>query len=137
MSQKLIRSLYESRLKAWAEARNPALQIACENAQFNPPAGTYLAVFQLPADTTSADLAGGLRNRTGVFQVNIVCATGNGPGEGQGIAAELDALFPNNLRLTSGQFTVQSVTPTRERQPVSADNRFTVPVDLQYRSDST
>lgn len=137
MSQKLIRSLFEARLKTWADARVPKLPIAFENVQFTPPLTTYLSAYQMPASTSSADLEGSLKNRIGVFQVNIVCPTGSGPGEGQGIAAELDALFPNNLRLTSGGFTVQIVTPTRERQPVSADNRFTVPVDFQYRSDST
>lgn len=137
MSQKTIRALYEDRLKTWAQVHNPVLPIAYENVPFTPPAGTYLAVFLLPADTTSKDLAGSLRDRTGVFQINVVCPVGNGPGVGQGIAAELDALFPNNLRLTSGAFTVQSVTPTRERPPVPTVDRFTVPVDLQYRSDST
>lgn len=137
MSTKTIRALYEKRLEDWAKARVPVLPIAFENVGFTPPKTTYLRAFMLPASTTSADLAGEMRDRIGVFQVNIVCPTGKGPGEGQGIAAELDALFPNNLRLTSGAFTVQSVSPLRERPAIPSDDRYTVPVDLQYRSDST
>jgi hypothetical protein len=137
MSQKTIRSLLESRLKAWAAARVPALPIAFENASFTPPQGAYLAAYLLPADTTSQDLEGSLRNRAGVFQVNIVCPTGKGPAEGQTIAAELDALFPANLRLTSGPFVLQTTSPTRERSAIQSDDRYTVPVDFTYRSDST
>ncbi len=137
MSNKIIRSLFESRLKTWAAARSPALPIAFENNGFDQPTGTYLRTFMLPADTSSADLAGTLRDRTGIFQINIVCPQDKGPGEGQGISAELDALFPNNLRLTQGAFAVQTVSPVRERRGISSDDRYTVPVDFEYRSDST
>lgn len=137
MSQKTIRSLFESRLKAWASARAPALPIAFENAAFTPTEKAYLAAYLLPADTTSQDLEGTLRNRLGVFQINVVCPIGKGPAEGQSIAAELDALFPAYLRLTSGAFTVQTTSPTRERGAIQTDDRYTIPVDFTYRSDST
>ena len=137
MSNQTIRALFETRLKAWADAHTPALPIAFENVQFTPPTGLYLAAYLLPADTSSQDLEGALRNRLGVFQVNIVAPAGTGPGPGQAIAAELDALFPVNLRLTNAGFFVQTTSPTRERSAVSSEDRHMVPVDLTYRSDST
>lgn len=135
MSEQLIRSLYEGRLKAWAAARVPALPVAWENVSFTPPVGTYLRAFLLPGDTRSRDLYGDNRHRVGVFQVNLVCPAGNGPGVAGGIAAELEALFPMNLILTSGAFSVTQVSPLRRRAALT-DDRYTVPVDFQYRSDT-
>lgn len=135
MSEQLIRSLYEGRLKAWAAARVPALPVAWENVSFTPPVGTYLRAFLLRGDATSRDLAGDNRHRVGVFQVNLVCPAGSGPGAAEGIAAELEALFPMNLILTSGTFSVTQVSPLRTRSALP-DDRYTVPVDFQYRSDT-
>ena len=55
MSDRVIRSLFEMRLKAWAEARVPKLPIAFEDVAFTPPPGdaTYLKVYLLPGNTGS------------------------------------------------------------------------------------
>ncbi|MEE4465711.1 phage tail terminator-like protein, partial [Azotobacter chroococcum] len=111
MSNRLIRSLYEQRLAAWAAARS--LPVAWQNVPFTPPAsGIYLRAFLLPADTDSLDLEGAHRLYTGVFQISIVAPNGNGSGDAEQPAADLDAEFPQNLRLTSGAFAVQIVSPT-------------------------
>lgn len=138
MSDRLIRQLFEARLKTWADARAPALPVAFENVTFTPPANgsTYLRAFLLPADTTSRDLAGDNRNRSGVFQINIVAPIGTGPGAAEGIAAELEALFPMNLLLTSGTFQVLQTSPVRKRRGITEDARYTVPVDFEYQSDT-
>ena len=136
MSDRSIRALFEGRLNTWATARTPALPVAWENLNFTPPAGTYLRAFVLRGDTTSKDLAGALRNRIGIFQINIVAAAGAGAGPAEAIAADLEALFPNNLQLTQGGFTVQVITPLRVRNGMP-DDRYTLPVDLQYRADET
>lgn len=135
MSDRLIRSLYEGRLNTWAAAHSPVLLVAWENNVFTPPAGIYLQAFILPADTTSQDLAGAMRNRAGIFQISIVAPLGNGPGAAEAISAELETLFPNNLRLTSGSFVVQSITPLRLRAPIPDAGRYIRPVDFQYRAD--
>lgn len=137
MSERLIRSLYEGRLKTWAAARSPALQVAWENVDFSPPTGTYLRAFLLRGETTSQDIAGAMKNRIGIFQVSIVCITGNGPGSAEAIAAELETLFPVNLRLTNGSFAVQIISPLRVRQPVPEPDRYVLPVDFAYRADET
>lgn len=132
-----IRSLYETRLLTWAAARVPPLPVAVENVEFTPPPanGTYLRAFLLRGDTTSRDLAGDNRNRVGTFQVNIITAAGDGPGAAEGIAAELEALFPM-LRLESGVFWVQQVTPVRIRPGIPDGGTFTVATDFDYRSDT-
>ena len=137
MSDGLIRSLYEGRLNTWSAARSPVLPIAWENVDYTPTTNsTYLRAFVLRGDTGSEDLAGSLRNRVGVMQVNIIMPTGSGAGASESIAAELEALFPNNLRLTSGTFSVQVITPARVRSGFVSDDNWIVPVDFEYRSDS-
>ncbi|MBB1599480.1 phage tail terminator-like protein [Variovorax sp. UMC13] len=138
MSEKLIRTLFDGRLSAWAAARVPPLPVAWENVPFTPPAAgaPYLRAYLLRGEATSRDLAGDNRNRVGVYQVSISCAPTGGPGAAENIAAELDALFPMNLRLTSGTFAVQQMSPLRTRPPLVDADRYTVPVDFQYRSDT-
>lgn len=53
MSHKIIRSLLEARLKAWAAARTPALRIAYQNVAFTPSNNEiYLRAFLIPAAPT-------------------------------------------------------------------------------------
>lgn len=136
MTQKLIRSLYEQRLAAWAAARS--LPVAWQNVSFTPPAsGIYLRAFLLPANTDSLDLEGGHRLYTGVFQVSIVTPNGQGSGAAEQLAADLDAEFPCNLRLTSGLFAVQIVSPCSQGPMIQGDTHFMLPVSFRYRADAT
>lgn len=136
MSNRLIRSLYEQRLAAWAAARS--LPVAWQNVQFRPPAsGIYLRAFLLPADTDSLDLEGAHRVYTGVFQISIVTPNGQGSGTAEQLAADLDAEFPNNLRLTSGAFTVQIISPCSQGPSIPGDTHYIVPVSFTYRADTS
>lgn len=135
MSHRIIRSLYEQRLAAWAAARS--LPVAWQNVAFTPPAsGIYLRAFLLPADTDSLDLEGKHRLYTGVFQVSIVAPNGNGSGAAEQLAVDLDALYPNALRLTSGAFAVQIVSPCSQGPTIPGDTHSTVPVSFRYRADT-
>lgn len=138
MSEKIIRSIYEARLAAWAAAHSPALKVAYENVDFTPPAdgSTYLRCFLLPANTDSQDLQGIHEAFLGVFQVNIVAKAGAGLGAAKGIADELRALFPNNLRLTKSGLTVQSISPCSQGPAQQDTNTATVPVWFNYRADT-
>lgn len=136
MSTKLIRSLFESRLKAWADARSPALKIAFQNVPFTPPAETYLRAFVLPAKTGSEDLEGTHRLYRGLLQVSIVLPAGMGTGAAGGIVSEIDALFPLNLRLTSGSFSVFIRSPMSDAAGIQEPDRWVVPVTAQYRADT-
>ncbi|TKD32587.1 DUF4128 domain-containing protein [Azotobacter chroococcum] len=136
MSTKLIRSLYEQRLAAWASARS--LSVAWQNVSFTPLAsGIYLRAFLLPADTDSLDLEGAHRLYTGIFQVSIVAPNGKGSGAAEQLAADLDALYPNNLRLTSGAFAVQIVSPCSQGPAIPGETHMMLPVSFRYRADAT
>lgn len=137
MSQKTIRAIYEGRLATWAAARSTPLSVAYENAPFTPTQGTtYLRASLLPADTSSADLAGAHRAYRGVFQVSVVAPINTGPGAAAGIADELIALFVHNARLTSGAVTVQQVSPASAAAALQEDNAYVIPVSFAYRADA-
>lgn len=137
MSHKIIRSMLEARLKAWAAARTPVLRIAYQNVPFTPNNGeTYLRAFLMPAGTDSNDLAGAHRLYTGVFQVTIVTPTGNGPSGAETIADELAALYPLNDRLVSDAITALIMTPVEPGPELTEDTAFALPASFQYRADT-
>lgn len=136
MSNKLCRKAIEARLAAWAAARVPALTVAWENIPFTPPTSTYLRAFLLPATTTGIDLAGAGRTYRGVYQINVVAPLNAGPGAAEGIADELAALFPLNLRVAITGLTLQVVTPVTAAQGAQDATDYTVPVSFQYRADT-
>lgn len=137
MSNKLIRQLLESRLNTWAKARTPVLRVAFQDVAFEPQAGeTYLSCFMLPADTDSEDLQGVHKVYRGTWQVSIVKPRGGGLATASGIEDELVALFPNNLKLTSGAFSVFVRTPLSAAPPIIDTPNTTLPLSCSYRADT-
>jgi hypothetical protein len=134
MSQKLIRSLLQGRLAAFADARS--LPVAWENVEFNPPAGQYLRFNLIKAMTDSSDLAGAHREYSGICQISVFSPKGNGPTAAEALAADLGELFPLNDRLMSGSFVVQIISPCSEGPPITGDIHFMVPVSFTYRADT-
>lgn len=134
MSQKLIRSLLQGELEDFADARS--LPVAWENVAFGPPAGQYLRFNLLKAPTDSADLAGAHREYGGVCQVSICVPKGAGPAVAEGLAVDIADLFPVNLRLSDGDFTVLVMTPCSEGPPIDGDTHYMVPVSFAYRADT-
>jgi len=137
LSEKIIRSIYEARLKAWAAARSPALRIAYQNTKFTPNSGeTYLACYLLPAKTQSLDMEGVHKAFTGVFQINIVVPADSSLVPASGIAEELQALFPNNLGITKNGLTSYVRSPCAVADDQQDTNTATVPVWFNYRADT-
>ena len=136
MSNKVCRSLVEAKLSAWAAARSPALAVAWENVPFTPPAGVYLRGFLLPATTMAPDLEGALRTLRGVYQISVMAPINVGPGVAEGIAGELEAVFPLNQRLTGSGLVLQIITPVTAAQGAQDADRFVLPVSFQYRADT-
>lgn len=135
MSHKIIRSIYEQRLAAWAAGQS--LRVAYQNVSFEPAEGeTYLAAFTLPAGTDSDTLAGDHKMYTGLFQVNVVTPAGNGPGAAESLVDDLAALFPIYLRLSQGDFTVTVMTPVDPGTGIVGDTTYSVPAFFQYRADT-
>lgn len=102
----------------------------------NDHAPTYLRAFLLPAFTASQDLLGTHRLRVGIFQISIVCRAGQGPGEAEGIAAEIEAQFPLNLRLTTTGLTVQVISPVETARAITEPDAYILPVSFRFRADT-
>lgn len=137
MSQSRIRAAFESRLAAWAQSRTPALPVVWANARTPIPAGDHLRAFLLPAETRAPDLAGAMRSYRGIFQVSVFTLAGVGPGRAEGIARELDDLFPVALRITSAGLIVQVLTPMASRPAVPETDWYSLPVDCRYAAEET
>lgn len=143
MSDRLIRSLFESWLKAWADAREPKLPIAFEDVAFTPPPGdaSYLKVYLLPGNTDCEDLEGKHTSFRGVLQVSIVTKAGSGRGAAGLIAEELAALYPNNLELKKLElgkepFAVFIRSPMTTAPAIQGESTSALPVSFQYRADT-
>jgi Bacteriophage related domain of unknown function len=138
MSDLIIRSLFEKRLKVWADARAPKLPIAFENVPFTPPAdgSAHLRAYLLPADPDSEDLEGKHTSYRGVFQVSVVTKAGSGRGGDGLIAEELQALFPNNLELSKAGFSVFVRSQMATASSLQSDTTSTLPVRFTYRADT-
>ncbi|WP_312537706.1 DUF4128 domain-containing protein [Stutzerimonas nitrititolerans] len=134
MSQKLIRSLLQGRLNAFAAART--LPVAWENVGLDPKPSKYLRFNLLKAPTVSADLAGAHREYSGVCQISVFTPKGKGPTDAETLAADLAELFPLNDRLTSGGFVMQITSPCSEGPAITGDLHFMVPVSFTYRADT-
>lgn len=136
MSDRLIRSLFESRLKSWADSRLPRLPIAFQDVAFTPPDGTHLRAFLLPASPDSEDLEGKHIAYRGVFQISVVTKSGSGRGAAGLIAEEIAALFPNNLELTKAGFSVFVRSPMGTATALQSDTTSALPLSFQYRADT-
>ncbi|PIB40688.1 hypothetical protein AOA59_27055 [Pseudomonas sp. 2822-15] len=138
MSDRIIRKLFEGRLKAWADARPTKLQIAYEDVAFTPPANgaACLKAFLLPGNTDSEDLEGKHTSYRGVFQVSVVTASGVGRGAAELIADEIAALFPNNMALTEADFAVFVRSPMATAGAIQGDTSTSLPLSFQYRADT-
>ena len=137
MSHKIVRSLLEARLAAWAKLQKPALRIVFQNVAFKPVEGEiYLRAFSIPARTGSDDIAGKHRVYTGLFQITIVTPAGIGTGAGEGLAEDLAALFALNDRLSRGDLTVLVMTPVEPGPEQQEDTGYALPVSFQYRADT-
>lgn len=137
MSQGRIRAAFESRLATWAQHRNPPIPVVWTNARTQIPAGDHLRAFLLPAETRAPDLAGAMRSYRGVFQVSVFTPAGVGPGRAEGIARELDDLFPVALRMPSAGLSVQVLTPMAPRPAMGETDWYSVPVDCRYGAEET
>ena len=134
MSNKLIRSLLQSRLNAWATAK--PIPVAWDNVKFMPPTGSYIRASLLPADTQSIDLEGAHRGYMGLFQLSVHVPLGSGPNAAETLTDELSALFPMALRLESGSFWVQITSPCSAYPGIPGDTHYMVPVRFRYRADT-
>ena len=135
MSQSRIRAAFETRLANWAAARTPALPVVWTNTNAPLPTGDHLRAYLLPAMTTARDVAGENRSYRGVFQVSVFTKAGTGPARAEGIARELDDLFPVALHMLNTGLSVYVLTPMASRPAAQETDWYSVAVDCRYGAE--
>lgn len=130
MSLQIIRTAFESRLKAWADTQ--ALPIAFENRLFTAPANSrYLRAYLLAAKTNVNFLQGNDREYLGVFQVSIIQPLNAGTASAQTIALALDTLYPTSF--LEGVTRIYITSPMSASVPSIEPDCYVLPVSCNFR----
>ena len=138
MSNAIIRSALESRLKTWADAQVPPIPIAYQNAPFTAPTQSrYLRAYLLPAETSSRLVEGTDRSYMGMFQISICVPEGTGPGAAEQLIASLETLFPAPLTISKSGLNIRITKPISASPSMQETGLYVVPVNIRYRVDKT
>lgn len=134
MSNSIIRSVFETQLKTWADAQVPKIPIAFEGASFSKPSsGTFLEPTLLPNVTLNHDLSGLRKTYLGIFEVKCWCQSGRGMGKVEQLAGSIINLFP--MLPKAGVVSVEQ-TPHAEHTHLDDSGWIVVPVLILYRYET-
>lgn len=132
MSQARARQAIEIKLMAWAAAR-PILVANFEQEFVAQPGETYLHAFQLPGATTCRYLGGEAYEYTGVYQVSIVCPSGQALATAETLVEELSGLFRVDSLLSRNGFEGLVTEPVEQGPTITESATYTVPASFTYR----
>lgn len=134
MSNQIVATYFESRLKTWADAQVPPVDVAWEHVAFTRPDDDSLWIepILIPNMTMNKELSGSRSTQYGLYQVNCWAPEGEGMGRVRAMAQAIVDLFP--IVPKSGDVSVEG-TPTADR-PIKEDNWVAVPVLIKYRLES-
>ena len=120
--------------RAQAFAASLSLPIALSNINFTPPAGNYLRMTFLPADTATLCVGSGSDQHYGILQLDVFSGVGIGEIAPGRIAAEAISYFKRDTLMTSDGFDVR-VSKTPYRGPQIRDGSWTfIPVRIPYNT---
>ncbi|RRV49582.1 phage tail terminator-like protein [Pseudomonas sp. p106] len=132
MSHARARQAIEIKLAAWAVAR--PIRVANFGQEFEAePGETYLRAFQLPASTLCRYLAGEAYEYSGIYQVSIVCPTGQALGIAEALIAALSELFPVDSELIRSGFEGLITEPVEQGPTITESATYTIPASFTYR----
>lgn len=118
-----VRADLETRLKTWADTRNPPISVVWEGTPFDKTESDapFLQSFILPAKTLNATLDATKQREVGIFQVSIWGLDGKGSHEVESIADELIELFP-----VFPKFAETSIDSPMSKTPAQTNNNWRV-----------
>lgn len=136
MSNSVIRLELATRLKDWADAQDPPIEIAFQNVPFekpgNPPVPFLESLF-IPNTTLQKELSGSRKTYMGIYQVNVWAGYGRGMRQAEDIAQAIINLYP--MLPKSGAVSIES-TPTAEKPLWDTTGWVIVPVTIKYRMET-
>ena len=134
MSNSIIRSILETRLKSWADAQVPKILFAAEGASFTKPtSGGFVQPVLLPNGTLNNDLSGKRKTHVGIFEVRCWYPSGKGMREAEKLADNVINLFP--LLPKIGSVSIEN-TPYAEQPELDISGWIIVPVMIMYRYEA-
>ena len=134
MSNKVVRVILETRLKAWADAQVPKVPIAFEGTPFSKPAASaYLEPVLIPNVTINNELSGQRKTHLGMFEVRCWYPSGRGMGGVEQLANNVINLFP--ILPKTGSVSIEN-TPYAEQSPIDDAGWIIVPVIILYRYEA-
>lgn len=134
MSNTVIRTELETRLKQWADAQVPKIPISFEGVPFTKPtSGVFLEAVLIPNVTLDTDVSASGKRRLGLFQVNCWAKSGKGMREVETLAQSVIDLFP--ILPKTGTVSIES-TPFADQPLDDPAGWIIVPVLIQYRYES-
>ncbi|AKJ41474.1 phage tail terminator-like protein [Pragia fontium] len=133
MSTLRIVELLESHLRNWAQDKG--LPICYENMPFNQPNSIYFCSRIIPAEITSADLAGEHEIYKGIYQIDVVIPLLSGKSEGLSLCDDIKVHFKKETELSDGVITCHISSIPSVLPPVLNHVAYTIPVTMSYRSD--
>lgn len=136
MSQARARQAIEIKLMVWAEAR--PIRVANFEEGFEPMQDeTYLRAFQLPGGTTCRYLGGEAYEYTGIYQVSIVCPTGQPLETAETLVQELTGLFRVDSALSRNGFEGMVTEPVEQGPTITESATYTVPASFTYKGEAS
>lgn len=134
MSNAVVRSYFETRLKDFALAQSPVLPISYQNVPFTKP-GTYASFLECnlyPAPVKNVTTDGTRKRYTGTFQINVWTKSGIGSKAGETLAQALADLFPI---VPKGAVSVEE-TPSMRTAILDEAGYSIIPVTILYRLEA-
>lgn len=137
MTDAVIQSAIEGRLKAWAQAQTPPISIAFQNTSYTPVTGQrYMRGFLMPANTLNPSQGGEHKHYHGMYQVSVYTAEGTGTGEASSITKAITELFKCPTTIPKNGLNVRiNRTPATAQGMSDGDGFWMVPVTIWYSLD--
>ena len=137
MTTTAIQSVFNAKLRTFADAQTPKLSIATENLDFTPTQGAvYLRPYLLLATPRAAALGVDAPDyQRGIYQVDIMALKGGGWGAAYAIADKLNTALKRGSRLISTG-TLAGTTVVVESVAIGPamveDTRYKIPVSITF-----
>lgn len=137
MSNKIIRSAIEGRLKEWAAAQAQPIPVIFENMGAKPVVGQrYLRGFLMPADTLNPSEGAQHKRYHGAYQVSIYEVENEGTGDSDDLAKAIEVLFACPTTITKSGLNVRiQQTPSIAASRPDDAGFFMTPVTIKYSAD--
>lgn len=115
----------------------PAMTVAYEGINFDPPAAGYLSAQHFPADANQTELGDNGRNRlTGLLQVSVFKPQGDGLIPALEAAASVAAHFKRGTAITAGSLFIRVIRPPVVAPALVDDPYVQIPVTIRYQVDA-